>query len=478
MAIPTKGPEETEQQVENLVPLPASVEVVVADDQMTAYAVLRPPVNGGAMVTAQDIGAALLAKRVNAGVQQEVIDKLVREPEYNRMVPVALGVLAQEGRNASLDYQVALALEHKPREREDGTVDYHDLGLINNVKAGQVLCVMNPAVKGTPGHTVLGKPLMPPTVKNVLLPMGKNTRILENQLTLVAAIAGHLDFSNGKINVLNVFTVNGPVCNATGNVDFDGSVIVTGDVMAGFRVRATGRIEVAGYVDNATLESGGDIKIQGGIKGHGREPIRCGGSLKALFIENAELLVTGDVSADVIMQSTIRCGGTLKAEGKRGAILGGLYVVAQSVHANVVGTPSSLSTTFELGIDPMRNDRLKAVENRLRVLEKECQKLTQIVGMLQPLRDTGRISPERDTMLEKAIVTHASMLGETQALRQEQASLRQEMQSYTTSALVCRRELYMGVKLTIGTTPYVVGQDLLRSRLHLSPEREILITPI
>ncbi len=478
MTIPTKGPESTDQVEQNLVAMPASVEAVVSDDQMTAYVVLHPPVNGGATVTAQDMAAALVAKRVNAGIQQEVIDKLAREPEYNRMIPVAVGVPAQEGHNASLDYKIALSLEHKPREREDGTVDYRDLGLINSVTAGQVLCVLIPAVKGTPGYTVLGKPLLPATVKNVLLPLGKNTKILDDQVTLVAAIAGHVDFANGKINVLNVFTVNGSVCNATGNVDFDGSVIVTGDVMPGFRVRATGRIEVTGFVDNATLESGSDIKINGGIKGRGRDPIRCGGNLKALFIENAELLVTGDVSADVIMQSTIRCGGALKAEGKRGAILGGFYVVAQSVFANIVGTPSSLATTFELGIDPMRNDRLKEVENRLRMLEKESQKVAQIVGMLQPLRDSGRITPERNAMLDKAIVTHESMMGEMQALRQELATLRQEMQSYTTSALVCKRELYMGVKLTIGTTPYVVGQDLLRSRLHLSPEREIVITTI
>ena len=460
------------------VALPAVVEAAVSDDQLSVFIIVRPPENDGPDVTKQDIMAALAAKRVTKGILEDVIDDMVQSPQYSRMIRVAEGQPATEGRNASLELHFEIKSELKPRVREDGTVDYHDLGLINSVTANQKLCTLHPAEKGIPGYTVTGRPLLPQSVKNLMLPIGKNTRVLEDQVTLVAAINGCVDTTGGKINVLNVFTVTGDVSNATGNVEFDGNVTVTGDVLPGFSVKATGRIEVLGFVEAATLEAGSDIKVNGGIKGKGHGRVRCGGSLRALFIENAEVSVVGDVMADVFMQANIRCGGSLRAEGKRGSILGGTYIVAQSVYASVIGSPSNIVSVFELGNDPMRSDRLKEAETMLRTLSVEQQKLQQIITMLQPLRDAGRITPDRLAMLEKAIATWQANEVRLQELKTELDGLRTSMNSYSNSSLNCRKELFAGTKVTIGSMPYVVASDMLRSKVHLNADREIAITAI
>jgi hypothetical protein len=295
---------------------------------------------------------------------------------------------------------------------------------------------------------------------------------------LLAGINGCVEYQLGKVNVYNVFTIGGDVCNSTGNIDFDGSIIVNGDVLAGFTVKASGNINVVGNVEGAVLDAGGDIKIVAGLVGQGRGKATCGGSFKALFVENAEVFAKGDVSADVFMHSQIKCGGSLIADGKKGAIIGGAYVVGRDVKALTVGAQSGVATLFELGVDPTVSERIKEINERVRLLGNELVKLNQIIQLLQPLSSAGKLTQDRLEMLDKAVATKNSDEAMLSELSTERDTLTNVSGMPVSSQFSCKRELYYGTKVVIGQVPYVVPSDLLRCKIYLSATREISIISI
>lgn len=57
---------------------------------------------------------------------------------------------------------------------------------------------------------------------------------------------------------------------STGNIDFEGSVQVNGNVSSNFVIRAGGNVIISGVVEGAYIEAGGNIIIARGMNGMAR----------------------------------------------------------------------------------------------------------------------------------------------------------------------------------------------------------------
>ena len=69
---------------------------------------------------------------------------------------------------------------------------------------------------------------------------------------MYAAIDGLFTLTGGEtINVFPIYEVNGDVDYHTGNIDFVGTVVIRGNVLTGFRIRAAGDIRIVGGVEGA-----------------------------------------------------------------------------------------------------------------------------------------------------------------------------------------------------------------------------------
>src|SRR6185436_13597582 len=77
------------------------------------------------------------------------------------------------------------------------------------------------------------------------------------------------------------------VSMATGNISFDGTVEVAGDVHPGMKLHASGDIVVKGIVEGAQLNAGGSIHVAGGVVAHA--VVHAGSSVSARFVENASI---------------------------------------------------------------------------------------------------------------------------------------------------------------------------------------------
>ncbi|MDE3078099.1 MAG: DUF342 domain-containing protein, partial [Chloroflexota bacterium] len=238
----------------------------------------------------------------------------------------------------------------RPLIREDGTVDYRDLIRLHTVPSGTVLGRYLPATAGEPRRDVFRRET-PHKMGNEVPPQrfaGPNVSLAANGIDYIATKAGRPLREKGRIEVMEVYAIQGDVDFSTGNVDFKGEVYVGGSVKPGFKVNASGSVQVGGLVDEANIEAGKDVLIQGGISGHGQCRIACGGELSARFIDSAEVVTKGDVMvASQIVRSTIAAGGRVTVLG-RGSIVGGKVKAARGITCISTGSSAGVPTSLEL----------------------------------------------------------------------------------------------------------------------------------
>src|SRR5690606_12118002 len=97
------------------------------------------------------------------------------------------------------------------------------------------------------------------------------------KLKAYAVIDGQVSITeNDKINVFPIFEVKGDVDFRVGNIDFVGMVLIRGNVLSGFKIKATGDIRIMGEVEAADLEAGENIEIMAGVVAQGKGSIIAG----------------------------------------------------------------------------------------------------------------------------------------------------------------------------------------------------------
>ncbi|MFR4337936.1 MAG: flagellar assembly protein A, partial [Lachnospira pectinoschiza] len=111
------------------------------------------------------------------------------------------------------------------------TVDFHTLENINHVNKGDVVAVLHKEDRGDDGIDVLGRRVPPRKVKHVIFRYGRNLSQSEDGTELMSQVSGHVILENDKIFVSNVLELVN-VDNSTGDIDYEGDVVVKGNVLA------------------------------------------------------------------------------------------------------------------------------------------------------------------------------------------------------------------------------------------------------
>ncbi|EEY71888.1 predicted polymerase [Grimontia hollisae CIP 101886] len=339
----------------------ASVSARFDDEKMTAF--LR--VNGacgGEPIKGNDLLSALKSAQIVRGVKKQTLQKLLTasarlKPGEYLEVPIANGKWPIPGDDSKLAYLVQDSKSRilRPQEREDGTVDMRDLGKMITVQEGQPIAKRIPPTKGIEGFRVSGE-ILPTTPGNdlplKLYPGSKFSNNDEN--VIVAEVAGLPILHPDGVEVDNALCMKS-VTVATGHVDFEGSVIINGDVNAGMKVNATGSITVGGVVESANLVAGGDIIIHNGILGRQVQSekeittsLKSNGSVVAKFAQYAKIEAKGDIT---ISQHAMHCRTFTESnlivcdDNKRtGALTGGTHVAHCCVKVLTLGAASGVHT--------------------------------------------------------------------------------------------------------------------------------------
>ncbi|MBY6187583.1 FapA family protein [Marinobacter hydrocarbonoclasticus] len=412
--------------------------LTLSTDQMSLRAELVSPEGGKAASFAQLLDA-LQELGVSQGLLRPAIDELIQEgargaPGSSVSAEIARGRSPRHGEHARLERLVPLARERmlRPQEQDGGKVDMRDLGSVIMVRPGQPLMRRHPSTPAQDGYTVTGKPLKAKPGKDLAMQPGKGTELdPQNSNLLRATQSGQPVESRNGMAVDEVLTVK-LVDAKHGHIDYEGSVMIQGEVAEGMRIRATGDITVGGFVDGARLEAGGDIVVNQGVVGRHRDDgsLTCSliakGQIAARFVQYTLLDSGSDISVErQLMHSHVHCRGTLKVgdeQGRKGDLVGGEIRCSGPVEAVNLGARAGTHTRLILGdsIQDLKTQherlaqKLKALEDQAMKLRLAQRKLTPVpesgVDPLQSLRQQLTLGRERVDAQHAAFLEQQTLL--------------------------------------------------------------------
>jgi len=324
--------------------------VEVSSDRLRAW-VRVSPAFGGESLTETAFREALNGSEVRFGIHEELVREILEKGECERTL-IAEGVSPVTGEPAVFE-RLVLESNHKgaPQEREDGTVDYKDLGLFVSVAVGTPLLRHIPAGPGKPGTGVDGSllPAMPGSDRP--LRAGPGTRLsADDPDVVVAARVGQPSFDDNWVRVDPTIEVDG-VNPSTGNLIFEGNVIVRGAVEPGFTVKAGHDLMILDTVEGANLSAGRNIVLLTGVYGRNQSEIIAKGNIEARFLSDCTVQCEGNIEVnDLIAHCDIECEGSVLAgaSGGKGWIMGGRVRAKREVHARILGSVSESATMIEV----------------------------------------------------------------------------------------------------------------------------------
>ena len=436
---------------ESILPVQEEMNLVMSQDKMEATARFYPPSNNASVMEKAELLRGITYQGVKYGLLEEVVDKFIERREYCKDYVIAKGTPVQEGSDAEITYHFNLKPNARPKLNEDGSVDFHKLENINSVTEGMVLATLKLEVQGTAGRDVCGAEIRPKAVTAKRLTAGKNTYLIENDTQLVSAVNGHVILDdNGKVVVSNIYEIKGDVDTSTGDINYDGDVKISGNVLTGFAVAATGDIEVEGVVEAAKITAGGKIIIKRGVQGMNKGVLQAGGNVLCRFIESAIVTSGGNIEVDAIMHSDVSAKGEIHVAGKKGLIVGGTVRAGKIIESMTIGSSMGSSTTLAVGDDPQLQDRIKKLEEESKRLTAEENKLRQVLEAMKQKKEKGQLTPDRFEMLQKAAVSYSEVKNRMEAVDTELSACYEEMAETEGAQIIVRNIVYSGVKLMVG----------------------------
>jgi len=314
-----------------------------------------------------------------------------------------------------------------------------------------------PAEQGIQGRTVTNRMLPSRSGRDCQIAHGEGTILSEDGRELTAEKNGQVVLKQGRIIVDDVLVVQGDVNMETGDILMLGSVLITGNVLDNFKVKASGNIEVRGSVQKAFLEAEGDIIVKGGINGRDDATIETtGGSIYAKFVRMSRLIAEKNVIVtEELLHSRVDAGKLIFCNGKRAQISGGVLRAGEEVNARAIGAESYIKTEIYVGLNPRVLQQMNDLEKALDDTATEMEKLTKDVGTLNQRRRTTPLTAEQNEMLKNYTARLEKLETRKQDIIQEIAELREYMSMIEQRGKVCaEKHLYPGVEV------YVKGQKL------------------
>lgn len=434
--------------------------VTISADKMSAYARFYPASVGGVENTKDVILADLINANVKHGIDGEAIDRYLANKEYCKDILIASGTPVRHGSDAEITYFFNTDLKARPTLKEDGSVDFFNLNTMNHIKKGDLLARLTPEDKGESGITVTKEFVRPREVKRLVLKSGRNIIISEDKLEAFADVDGHVMLVDDKLFVSDIYQVQN-VDNSTGNIEYEGSVQVAGNVCTNFSVHAKGNIEVMGVVEGATLIADGDIIIVRGVNGMGKGYLKAGGNIITKFIENATAIAGGYVETDAILHSKVMANGDIHVEGRKGMISGSVVAATNSIDVKVLGSQMGSDTVLELGINPERKLRFQNIMGEVDEIKKKIKQIEPVlVAANQKMSQGQKVSPERLQYIQNAALMYQQLRGEMEKLIKEYEELEDLINSNQTAVVRVKDIAYAGTKIAISDVSTILKSDV------------------
>lgn len=452
----------------------ALIELQISEDALSATLQITPAM-GGKHATLPQCLEILAAANVTYGIQQAALEALIEEScEELAVNPVkavvAEGVAPIHGEDSQFTWLVTTLKDRilKPVQRSDGSVDYHDLGEIPTVRVSTPLVRRSPPDDGTPGTNVHGIPV--PAQPGNLLEFNKGTGTSISPVdsdVLIATMDGMPVSLERGMSVEKVYNSKS-VGISTGNIHFDGAVIVDGDVQSGFTVFGSGDVTISGVTESAEVTAGNDIFIKGGVSGNlaglsssEGARITSGNTMFANFIQFAEVHAKNGIicnnfalNSNLVSQDWIKLGGEKPGKSK---VMGGTLRARNLIKVDVAGSPNEVHTRLELFHDSTGiKDHKHQLEALIRERENQLASIDKLANQVREntfLPNHQELVKRGEAVRKKVMDEIASALGKLRKLESQHNDWRK-----TAKIVVCRKA-YPGTEIIFGERRLTLTQE-------------------
>ncbi|MCR4605443.1 MAG: FapA family protein, partial [Eubacterium sp.] len=424
-----------------------------------------PPTTGGKLLDEDGIISDLKRVGVKHGVRKKAIEHFLQKHEYCRDYLLAVATKPREGHDAKITYHFDINATAKPKLNEDGSVDFHQLGNIKPVEAGQKLATLKPVDWGTPGVTVTGKPIRPRKVKNRHLRFGRNIRVTEDRCRIFSEVSGHVSLVEDMVMVSDVYNVPANVDASTGDIEYNGTVQVNGNVNTGYKIKAAGDIVVNGVVEGAELVAGGNIVLKRGMQGGEKGVLTAEGNITAKFIESSTVKCKGSVKADAVLNSDIECREQVEVRGKKGLINGGSVSTYGNIIATTIGSEMGGITKITVISEKGLVIRSNELREKIKELEVEIKKMDEVaLGIKNAVKSGMEISDEQKNYVRRAIKSKPEKQKQLKEAKQEKEDLIDRINANKASCVRIVDAVYSGVELNVKDAQRIIHDHISHCR--------------
>jgi len=352
-----------------------------------------------AALTSERLEAFLRAKNIKVGLKADAFDALrvaVNERAEAKTFEVAAGVSAI----APEEPYLYPTYTNKKIGGEGLSIRDRQQGAF--VKRGDVIAEVAFKKPGKTGSDVYGKEI---PFKAPELPQVTCNKHVESKggLTFVALKDGIPQLTDTSVTLEPAYVHDGNVNLTSGNVIFDGPVVITGNVEYGAIVSTTGDLEVQGVIEECTIKCGGKL-TSGGIISGPKGFVKVCGDATIAFISNATVEVRGNLTVGgKVTNSNILVRGKIISNSDDSLILGGHVEFGESMQCKHLGRGSGQLTRVTGGQDPFKTRRVTTLTKRLERLQKlkdEIKKGSRHLSSLKAASTTQRHMNKRENLKE------------------------------------------------------------------------------
>lgn len=443
--------------------------LAVSADRLAVTGTLHGFDAAGQRITLSRVEEELARLEVVQGVDLGTIARALEEAWATGRpvagVTLALGRAPKHGTDEALELLVA-EKSALGQVDEQGRMDHRERGFSPVVEAGHDIARIHPPTPGEPGVDVFGTVVPARQGRPLGLRLGRGVEPVPDDDALLRATAtGVVLRLRNHLEISDLLVVPGNVDLSTGHVRVrEGSVHVRGGVGAGFAVYAPHSVLVDGAVEDAAIDCGGDVVVGGGIAMSGEAPgaraaqegpgIRAGGSVRALFAQNAGITAGGDVTvARYIAHSTVhagfmvRAGGLVRITSPGGRIMGGTVVAGRGIETDEAGSTLGVATVLALSQDVPEARPL--VEEK-RILKRRLAHLDAGLARLTP-EQLAALTPARRETLDHVLAVRRELSARVAEVGKALAELaRMLMETVDAARITVRGTAHPGVVIKMG----------------------------
>jgi uncharacterized protein len=349
-------------------------------------------------------------------------------------------------------------------DEADAVIDHYSRTSIISVSENDLLCTIIPPVEGAPGRDIYGKDVPPPKPRKASLRAGQRVALDEATGKMTATTSGRVQQVGNRLYINPLLTIAGDVDFEVGNIDFDGDVLIRGNVLDRFSIKCTRGLAVRGMIEAARIECGGDLIVSGGIAGKQKAVITSGGKVVAHFIDNATVTAADDVMVKrEMVNSTVVCQRNVITPG---AITACRIEASGGVEATVIGSSSGVRTELTVGGSREAFRRLGRADRDIAALEERIRQ--QRIQLEPLLKRKAELAQFQKSMMAKLLKEIKAGMEQLEKLKAAKDELQQSIDSTSSASVQVARMIHEGTTVQIGEA-VVTLRDTLRGPLRLIP---------